>query len=39
MPLDFIDIYELFERKRHGDVSIKVLEKLQSWTLIAKIIH
>ncbi|CAI6361332.1 unnamed protein product [Macrosiphum euphorbiae] len=36
MPLNFIDIYELFERKRQGDVSIAVLEKLQSWTLIAK---
>ncbi|KAF0753353.1 DDE Tnp IS1595 domain-containing protein [Aphis craccivora] len=36
MPFDFIDIYELFDRKRQGDVSIAVLEKLQSWTLIAK---
>lgn len=36
MFFDFFGIYELFERKRQGTVSLTVIEKLQSWRLIAK---
>lgn len=34
MSFDFIEMYKLFELKRQGVVSLAVIEKLQSWTLI-----
>lgn len=33
--LNFIDIFELFEYKTNGPVSLTVIQKLQSWNLIA----
>ena len=33
--LNFIDIFELFEYKTNGPVSLTVIQKLQSWNLMA----
>lgn len=35
--LNIVKMYELFERKQHGPLSIPITETLQSWELIANV--
>lgn len=34
--VNFIELYDIFEHKTNGPVSISVIEKLQSWNLLAR---
>jgi len=35
--LNIVNIYELFERKQCGPLSMPIIETLQSWGLIANV--